>query len=310
MNSIIRVSLVLCVLSGCFLTPVVDAATITQIKVVGQSVKIFDHTQKLEADNISDGPVNAWREANGTVNLMLPHYEAYRLRGPNLLNLILDRNKIYSGAQSAGYIKEDLYNLLHWPMGPYSLDGRNFYSLAHHEWYGALLDPSLGGIAKWPGWAALAKLGLQNSWVTSVTSMKSTDGGASWQINSVNGNHVVAKPGYYWTGSAALANRIYMKASNITGLQQITRILKEGSYYYAMGNLYQRDFTKVNPAAGLYQAEAPTSLFPMETTRHFTRSQAAQPWPRGRRHSSTILRPKPTSLSSATTVRRPPHSST
>jgi hypothetical protein len=254
MKSIARFSVVLCVLSGCFLAPVAGTATITQIRIVGQSVKIFDIKQRVEAENISDGPVNAWREADGTVNLMLPSYEAYRLRGPNLLNLTLDRNKIYSAARSAGYVKEDLYNLLHWPLGPYSLDGRNFYSLAHHEWYGALLDPSLGGIAKWPGWAVLAKVGHLNSFVTSVTSMKSTDGGASWQINRVNGNHVVAKPGHYWTGSVALANRIYMKASNITGLQQITRMIREGNYYYAMGNLYQRDFTKINAAAGVYQA--------------------------------------------------------
>src|SRR5947209_8193683 len=181
-KDITRFSVVLLVFIGCFFAPAVGAATITQIKVVGQPVKIFDHKQRVEKDNISDGAVNTWREADGTVNLMLPHYEAYRLRGPNLLNLILDRNKIFSSRRSAGYIKEDLYNLVHWPMGPYSLDGHNFYSLAHHEWFAALLDPSFGGLAKWldspdPGGLAkmfdhpdpagtLAKLGGLNSWVT------------------------------------------------------------------------------------------------------------------------------------------------
>src|SRR5207249_9759168 len=116
-KTIIRWAAALCVLSGCFFAPVVGAATITEIRVVGVPVKIFDHKQRVEKDNISDGPVNAWREADGTVNLMLPHYEAYRLRGPNLLNLTLDRNKVFSSRRSAGYIKEDLYNLVHWPMG-------------------------------------------------------------------------------------------------------------------------------------------------------------------------------------------------
>ena len=114
--------------------------TIAQIRVVGQPVIVFDHTtDQKQPLNIPDEQITAWREADGTVNLMIPHYEAYRMRGPDLLHLTMDPNEIYSSSQSGSQITENLYNYHHWLAGPYSLDGHIFYSLAHSEWYACLL---------------------------------------------------------------------------------------------------------------------------------------------------------------------------
>src|SRR5437016_10374268 len=68
--------------------------SIAQIRVVGQPVKVFDHTRdKQEPYNIPDAQISAWKEANGTVNLMVPHLEAYRMRGPDLLHLTIGRRQ-------------------------------------------------------------------------------------------------------------------------------------------------------------------------------------------------------------------------
>ena len=47
--------------------------TIAQIQLAGQPVKIFDHTKDQQQPfNIPDSQITAWREADGTVDLMIP----------------------------------------------------------------------------------------------------------------------------------------------------------------------------------------------------------------------------------------------
>ncbi len=209
--------------------------TITGIKVVGPAVKFFDHTQKTEDWCFADGTMSAWREADGTVNLLMPSPEMYRLRGPDLLHLTFDPQKIYSAKVSGTQIQENLYNYYPFILGAYSEDGVNFYGLAHTEWYAERLA---GG----PG---------SRGWVTSVNAYVSHNGGASFALNTHNGNHLVTSPGFYWTGSQAFADGVWKRTWNtFSGLQQITGIFKEGAYYYALGNLYHRDFTRIDPGTG------------------------------------------------------------
>src|SRR5262249_7274182 len=77
-----------------------DPSGIKSINVVGPAVKFFDHTNKAETLNICDAPVHAWKEADGTVNLLMNSPEMYRLRGPDLRHLTFDTNKIYSSYKS------------------------------------------------------------------------------------------------------------------------------------------------------------------------------------------------------------------
>src|SRR5262245_39627177 len=109
-SAAMRLAVELCVPSPAPAEPQSGPPDIAKIEVVGAPVKFFDHTQRMEELNWADGPVNAWREADGTVNLMISTYEAYRMRGPDLLNLSLDRNKIYSATRDGGFIQENLYN--------------------------------------------------------------------------------------------------------------------------------------------------------------------------------------------------------
>jgi hypothetical protein len=263
--------------------------SIAQISIVGQPVMVWDHSQSPEQRfNGPDGPASAWREADGTVNLMINNVEAYRLRGPDLEHLTFDPNKIYSSIQHDLRIPEDDYNFWHFLNGPYSVDGRNFYSLSHSEWYAALLNGDLVFDPVTHTFPVSAPVDnpyprgvLFNSWTTTVNSFVSADGGASWQLNTVNGNHVVAKTAYHWTGTAALASRAYRHAVLYTGLQQITRMIKEGNYYYAMGNYYHRDWSQINPAAGQYQAPLDKNGIILIRTNDFTNPNGWEAWSGG-----------------------------
>jgi hypothetical protein len=256
--------------------PPPPSKTIAQIQVAGQPVIVFDHTQDQQQPlNIPDEQITAWREADGTVNLMVPHYEAYRMRGPDLLHLTIDPNEIYSSTQSGSQMTENLYNYHHWLSGPYSLDGQHFYSLAHSEWYACLLN----GDCDQTGANGLSA--TSNSWANTINSFVSADGGATWQLNVVNGNHVVAQNAYYWTSSLALIDQIYLQALNHSGMFQPTRVIKEGSYYYAIGYYMHRDFTQVNPPQGVYQAPVDEEGYALLRTSDVTNPNGWQAWTSG-----------------------------
>jgi|GEM_PF-2248820 hypothetical protein len=258
----------------------VTPKTITQIQVTGQPILIFDHTtDQQQPENIPDLQITAWREADATVDLMIPHYENYRMRGPDLLHLTMDANEIFSSTQSASQIPEDLYNYDHWLAGPYTLDGTNFYSLAHSEWYACLLNANCNQAV------TNGENAMLNSWANTVNSFVSTDGGASWQLNVVDGNHAAAEWAYVWTGSLALADQIYLNALNHTGVFQPTRIIREGDYYYAIGFYIQRDFTQIDPPTN---DEAPITGYGyvLLRTSDFTNPNEWEAWTGGTNYES------------------------
>jgi hypothetical protein len=255
--------------------------TIAQIQITGEPVIVFDHrTDQQQPLNIPDDQITAWREADGTVNLLIPHYEAYRMRGPNLLHLTIDPNEIYSSTQSGSQIPENLYNYHHWLSGPYSLDGRTFYSLAHSEWYACLLNGDCDQIG------ANGLSATLNSWANTINSFVSADGGASWHLNAVNNNHVVAQTAFYWTGSVALADKIYLEALNHSGMFQPTRVIKEGSFYYAIGYYIHRDFSRIDPAHGVYQAPIDKTGYALIRTNDITNPNGWQAWTGGGSYQS------------------------
>ena len=248
------------------------AKTIVGIAITGQPVKVFDYTKdQQEPDNIPDGQVTAWREADGTVNLTIPASENYRMRGPDLLHLTIDPQIIYSSLQSGTQIPENQYNYNHWLMGPYSLDGKTFYSLSHSEWYACLLNGDCNVNGAYYG----------NSWVATANDFISTDGGASWQLNVAGGNHVAAKPGYYWTGSLALQDSVYTIGDNHTGVFQPSRVIREGTYFYWIGYFLHRDFTQLNPAQGVYSAPVDATGYILMRSADITNPNSWETWEGG-----------------------------
>src|SRR3979490_713181 len=74
-----------------------QTAGIAGIHIVGQPALVFDHlVDKKEPDHLPDLPATAWKEANGTVNVTVPHIENYRMRGPDLEHVVSSPNPIFS----------------------------------------------------------------------------------------------------------------------------------------------------------------------------------------------------------------------
>jgi hypothetical protein len=263
-------------LAGASLSPARDA-DVSRIVVSGTPVKVFDHaTDQQENDNVPDAQVTAWREADGVVNLMIPDTEAYRMRGPDLAHLRIDPHKIFSSTVSASDVRESAHDYSHWFMGPYSFDGRTFYTLAHSEWYACLLDdecerPTSNGIP--------ARI---NGWVNSLDSFVSADGGATWRRNDVGGSHVVGSPGHRWTGSAAFGRKVFLRAFNHSGLFQPTRVVREGNYFYAIAFYLHRDFARI-AATGQDAAPVDAAGYVLFRTTDLTDPHDWQVWSGGAR---------------------------
>ena len=67
------------------------APPVTGIRIGGAPVLVFDHTRdKQAANNIPDGQIAAWKSRDGTINLTIPHFQNYRMRGPTLDRLEID----------------------------------------------------------------------------------------------------------------------------------------------------------------------------------------------------------------------------
>jgi hypothetical protein len=248
--------------------------TIVSIQLAGAPVEVFNKTTQAQgADNFPDAQVTAWRESDGTVNLSIPNIDTWRMRGSDLEHLTVDASEIYSSTNTASQITEDLHNYWHWMMGPYSLDGKTFYSLAHSEWYGCLL---VGNCNALPSSRART-----NSWANTIDSLKSDDGGATWQLNSVNGNHTVADAAYTWTGSQALASQIYLHALDHTGIFGPSRVVKQAGYYYSIAYYVHRNFSAIDPGAGVFEAPVDKSGFVILRTSDITNPNGWSAWTGG-----------------------------
>jgi len=247
--------------------------TIAGIAITGQPVKVFDHTTDQQSpNNIPDAQTTAWKEADGTVNLMIAASDAYRMRGPDFTHLVIDPHIIYSSDASASQIPENLDNYAHWLMGPYSLDGQTFYSITHSEWYACLLDNDC---------SANGYVSQGNSWVASSNAFVSHDGGASWQLNTAGGTHIAFDPGYHWTGTLAFQDTIWAYADNHTGTFQPTRVVHEGAYFYCIAFYIHRDFTQINPSQGVYGAPVDATGYVLLRTADITSAAGWQAWTGG-----------------------------
>jgi hypothetical protein len=242
---------------------------IASISLASKPVIVFDHLRdKREPFHLPDAQVTAWKDIDGTVNLTIPHFEEYRLRGPDLLHLKSDPRKIFSSTIQASDIPEAHYNYYHWFSAPYTLDGQNVYVLTHTEWYACVLVGDCGSGSN-----------QINSWVTSNNSFVSTDGGATWSANGADQKHLIANLGDHWTGSKELSLTVYHKALNHSGLMTPSRLIKEGDYYYSIGFEIHRDFSKLDTTTD----EAPIDKYgyALLRTKDFTKPKGWEAWVAG-----------------------------
>lgn len=160
---------------------------------------------------IPDGTTTAYRDAQGKVSMLIVHSDLYRITGDSLNNLNPNSTEVIFRSQQS--IKESDYNHRHWLMAPYSLDGKNFVGVNHHEWYACKVKGDCNDDYQV----------IMRSWANSLTKTVSSDGGNTW---SVPANHVVVAPPTW-------DNKPYNTAEiNNHGIFHPTKIVREGNYYY------------------------------------------------------------------------------
>jgi hypothetical protein len=105
------------------------------VEVIGEEEIVYDwSTNQCSPRALPDLPVNAFRTADGMVQLNLSHTTDYRMIGPDLDSLQVD----CSPTLVSGYKKDPAeFNYNEWMGATYTLDGETIYALIHNEFYAA-----------------------------------------------------------------------------------------------------------------------------------------------------------------------------
>lgn len=191
-------------------TPTPIPSVAPSVQLIGSPEVVFDWTtDRCENNHIPDLPARAFKDANGKVQLLAPHFDNYRWIGNSLDTVSEDcTQKIYSSANDTNY---DNHKYHEWVGAPYTEDGTNIYSLVHNEWYPYLVNPSC----------------TSSSNITTLT-----------MVNSSNGGVTYSHPLDYkvWTHPVPWDNTFSCTQANPTsyGAFHPSNIIKKGTYYYAM----------------------------------------------------------------------------
>ncbi len=157
------------------------------VDILGSEETLFNSaTDSCSRLNIPDGPARVFRDASGTINMLISHYVAYRLIGPDFNSLTIDcaNGPIFSSHYDSD---PSQYNDHEWLGGLYTPDGRTVYALVHNEYQGWLYDSTYSG-SDWIGY-----------WYNAVTLATSNDSGKTF-THAPAPSHLVASIPYQYAG--------------------------------------------------------------------------------------------------------------
>ena len=152
-------------------------------EIIGNEEIVFDYsTDACCTEDIPDGPAQAFRDANGKIQLIAIHKIAYRMIGNDFNSLYRDcaNGPIFTSDESD---RPETYNNQEWLAGVYTLDGRTIYSIVHNEY-----KPE--GDANWAF-----------SWYNTLTFAVSTDTGRTYTQPEAPAHFLAGIPYKYAYGS-------------------------------------------------------------------------------------------------------------
>ena len=171
------------------LTPRVtpDLGLRARIEVVGEEEVVFDWgTDRCDPENIPDLPLRAFRDAHGTVQMLITHWNAFRMTGPDLEHLTIDCDPVFKSFSNPD---PAMYNDKTWIASVYTTDGETVYALGHNEYQGNAHPGQCPQNEYFP------------CWYNTITLLISTDGGQSFQpAVDPPGNFVAGLPVQYQAG--------------------------------------------------------------------------------------------------------------
>jgi hypothetical protein len=176
----------------------------------GQTTPVFDWSRDAcEPIDVPDAPARAFRDANGTVQLIATSYVNRRMIGPNLNDLTHPCDVV----MQSGYDPDPAhFDDREWITSPYTEDGVTVFALVHDEYQGN----------EHPGRCPAGK--YKPCWFNSITYAVSRDGGRTYNQPPPPSQLVATVPYTYDPGTGPYG---LFQPSNIV------RNEKDG-YYYAL----------------------------------------------------------------------------
>jgi hypothetical protein len=185
------------------------SAQAVSVTVTGPEETVYDYTtMRCDDYDYPDGPIYAFRDSTGRVQLMTPSIWNRRMMGPDFANLTRDCNALFSSQLDPNPAH---YSYAQYLNGAYTDNGRDIYTLLHNEWHGWEI----------PG-ACPAGPGKRRCGVGGVTYAVSHDNGDSYSQPAPPDNFVATVP-----------PRPTIDDSR-TGLFQPTAPVKKGNYFYSL----------------------------------------------------------------------------
>jgi hypothetical protein len=156
-------------------------------RVAGPPQIVFDWSSDACApDEFPDLPVRAYRDDRGRVHLILPHFNTWRLSGPDLDHLHNRCDKVMSSSLDGAPADFNQWELV---ASLYTEDGRRIAALVHVEYHGTQ-----------PGTCVQTE--PTSCWYNAVTFARSDDAGRSFQQPRPPGQLVAASTDRYRPGVA------------------------------------------------------------------------------------------------------------
>jgi hypothetical protein len=164
------------------------AASSPRLQVVGEPQVVFDWSRSAcETMNYPDLPARAFRDAAGRVQLLISHFDNFRMIGPSLARLAVDCDPVMLSAESSTPRR---FADRQWIASIYTRNGRDVWALVHDEYQGN----------RHPGRCPSHR--YYGCWYNSVTLARSFDGGRFYRSSRRPPHQLVAGPSFRYRSGA------------------------------------------------------------------------------------------------------------
>ena len=180
------------------------------VRQVGPESVPFDWSaNKCTNDDIPDQPARAFREANGTINLVDTHHTGWRNTTSNLVTLNHRCSPLMMTSGNNG--DPSKYDDKEWIGSTWTPDGTTVYALVHEEYQGWRHSPN--GYCVRSGETSEER---GKCWYNSITMMTSTNGGSTFTHTTPPSHLVASSPLRYEPGIGPIG---FFQPSNIVRAQ-------------------------------------------------------------------------------------------
>jgi hypothetical protein len=150
-----------------------------QVRLAGPAEVVFDWSEEAcEPAQGPDLPVRAFRDYRGRVQLLLSHFDNFRMIGPSLHRLGVDCDPVMLSRKSRSVRR---YEDREWIASLFTRDGKTIWALVHDEYQG---NRHRGRCPSGSYYMC---------WYNAITLARSVDGGRSYR-NARPPRHLVAAP--------------------------------------------------------------------------------------------------------------------